>query len=64
MSYILYCRFDIKKEAEKKLGGCKLLVATLENLKYPNQLLIIPITIWSGLEQGFKDSDFTAVSST
>ena len=29
-------------------------------MKKPFQLLIIPLTIWSGLEQGFFLSDFTA----
>jgi hypothetical protein len=32
-------------------------------MKNRNQLLLIPITIWSGLEQGFFGADFTAVIS-
>lgn len=36
-----------------------LLIATVVHLKNPYQLLIIPLTIWSGLEQGFLASDFT-----
>ena len=32
-------------------------------MRNPQQLLIIPITFWSGIEQGFFGADFTAVSS-
>ena len=31
-------------------------------MKNSKQLLLLPITIWSGLEQGFFGADFTAVS--
>ena len=37
-----------------------LLMATFKHMAKPYQLLIIPLTIWSGLEQGFFLSDFTA----
>ena len=30
-------------------------------MKNKKQLLLLPITIWSGLEQGFFGADFTAV---
>ena len=40
----------------------QLLVATFRHMKNKNQLLVIPITIWSGIEQGFFGADFTAVS--
>ncbi|XP_064641276.1 protein unc-93 homolog A-like [Lineus longissimus] len=36
-----------------------LLVATFRHLRHPNQLFIIPLTIYSGLEQGFMSGDFT-----
>ena len=35
-------------------------MATFKHMTKPYQLLIIPLTIWSGLEQGFFLSDFTA----
>jgi hypothetical protein len=44
-------------------SGLSLLVATFKLMKNRNQLLLIPITIWSGLEQGFFGADFTAVIS-
>lgn len=31
-------------------------------MKNPYQLLIIPLTFWSGMEQGFFGADYTAVS--
>ena len=30
-------------------------------MRHKKQLLLIPLTIWSGLEQGFFGADFTAV---
>ncbi len=47
-----------------KLTGMSLLVATFKQMAKPNQLLIIPLTIWSGLEQGFISADFTAAYIT
>jgi CDP-diacylglycerol pyrophosphatase len=56
---------DGKNEKEsctkEKLTGGKLLVATIRQMKEPRQLLLIPLTMWSGIEQGFFGSDFTAV---
>lgn len=43
-----------------KLTGKKLLIATFKQMTKPNQILMIPLTIWSGLEQGFIGADFTA----
>ncbi|XP_042205192.1 UNC93-like protein isoform X2 [Homarus americanus] len=41
-------------------SSLQLLVATFNHLRHPYQLLIVPITIWSGLEQGFLTADYTA----
>jgi len=41
-------------------GGCGLLVATFGHMRHPYQLLLIPLTMWSGLEQGYIGADFTA----
>ena len=35
-------------------------MATAKQLKKKKQLFLIPLTIWSGLEQGFFGADFTA----
>merc|ERR1712223_1169550 len=49
-----------RNEEKEKLSGLQLLVATFRHLKDKNQLLVIPLTIWSGIEQGFFGADFTA----
>ncbi|KAK8737945.1 hypothetical protein OTU49_004314 [Cherax quadricarinatus] len=40
--------------------GVQLLVATFNHMRHPYQLLIIPLTIWSGVEQAFLGADYTA----
>ncbi|CAF1479647.1 unnamed protein product [Didymodactylos carnosus] len=37
----------------------KLLVSTVKHLKDFNQILLIPLTMWSGLEQSFLSAQFT-----
>jgi predicted MFS family arabinose efflux permease len=37
-----------------------LLFATFKHMKKPYQLLVIPLTLWSGVEQGFFGADYTA----
>ncbi|XP_045110414.1 UNC93-like protein [Portunus trituberculatus] len=49
---------DIAETEEK--SSIQLLIATFNHMRHPYQLLIIPLTIWSGVEQGFFQSDFTA----
>lgn len=44
------------------MGGLELLSATAYQLKKPYQQLLIPITIWIGMEQAFIGADFTQVS--
>lgn len=43
------------------MNTVELLVATLKHMKVPYQLLLIPLTIFSGLEQSFFGGDFTQV---
>ena len=38
------------------------LASTFKHLKYPYQLLLIPFTLWSGLEQTYISAQFTKVS--
>jgi len=49
-----------EKSGKAKLTGIQLLVATFRQMIRKEQLLIIPITFWSGIEQGFFGADFTA----
>ena len=51
-----------REEKKEKRTGIQLLVATFKHMKKPYQLLIIPLTFWSGVEQSFFLADFTAVS--
>merc|ERR1719220_1282134 len=55
-------RFGItdEKKDKEKLTGLQLLVATFRHMVRKEQLLIIPLTFWSGIEQGFFGADFTA----
>ena len=57
-------RFASETEAagEEAPTGLSLVAATFRHMKKNYQQLLIPLTIWSGLEQGFFGADFTAVS--
>lgn len=48
-------------DPSKELTGIQLLSATAYQLKKPNQQLLIPITLWIGMEQAFIGADFTQV---
>merc|ERR1719435_607360 len=51
---------DERQEGKPTLTGKELLVATFRHMKKKKQILIIPLTFWSGIEQGFFGADFTA----
>merc|ERR1719237_949596 len=55
-------RFDTTDERRDRTqsSGLQLLVATFRHMKKKEQILVIPITFWSGIEQGFFGADFTA----
>lgn len=42
-------------------GHCDLFVATIKHLRQRDMQLLIPLTVFSGLEQGFVFADFTKV---
>lgn len=48
-------------DPSKELSGIQLLSATAYQLKKPNQQLLIPITLWIGMEQAFIGADYTQV---
>lgn len=50
-------------ESAKQLSGVALLSATMNQCKKANQQLLIPITVWIGMEQAFIGADFTQVSN-
>ncbi|XP_026470264.1 UNC93-like protein [Ctenocephalides felis] len=46
-------------ESENELTPIQLISATAYQLKKPNQQMLIPITVWIGMEQAFIGADFT-----
>jgi hypothetical protein len=46
----------------QQVSGIQLLAATFRQLKKPNQQLLIPLTVFIGMEQAFIGADFTQVS--
>ncbi|EZA55518.1 UNC93-like protein [Ooceraea biroi] len=48
-----------RRSDSQELSGIQLLSATAYQLKKPYQQLLIPITIWIGMEQAFIGADFT-----
>uniref|UniRef100_A0A1A9ZPF3 UNC93-like protein n=1 Tax=Glossina pallidipes TaxID=7398 RepID=A0A1A9ZPF3_GLOPL len=53
-------RYGVKRgETEEDLSGLKLLTATVNLLRTRRQLLILPITMFIGLEEAFLAVDFT-----
>ncbi|CAL4082291.1 unnamed protein product, partial [Meganyctiphanes norvegica] len=51
-----------KKPTEKPTS--QLIVATFHQMRHPYQILIMPLTLWSGAEQAFFASDFTSAYVT
>lgn len=47
----------------QETGGIQLLAATFRQLKKPNQQLLIPLTVFIGMEQAFIGADFTQVNN-
>ncbi|KAG4077935.1 hypothetical protein HA402_013435 [Bradysia odoriphaga] len=46
--------------SSSKLVGNQLFIATFKHMKKPIQMLMIPLTVWSGMEQGFFGAEYTA----
>ncbi|XP_066987255.1 UNC93-like protein [Macrobrachium rosenbergii] len=51
---------DEREGSSTGKSGWELLVATFNHMRHPYQLLIIPLTVWSGVEQAFIGADYTA----
>ena len=49
-------------EKNSKKSPISMLINTLRHIKNPNQLLIIPLTLYSGFEQAYIGADFTKVT--
>ena len=53
-------RLDSSGQKKEDKTDMTLLVATFKHMTKLYQIFIIPLTVWSGLEQGFFLSDYTA----
>ncbi|XP_068230620.1 UNC93-like protein [Palaemon carinicauda] len=51
---------DEREGSSTGKSGWELLVATFNHMRHPYQILIIPLTVWSGVEQAFIGADYTA----
>ena len=56
--------FRFVKEKKKDVSIKSSAISTFKQIQKPSQILIIPITIWTGLEAAFIPSDVTVVSVT
>ena len=61
----VFSRYGEKERAKSQgeKSPLQLLLATFVHLKNPYQVLIVPLTMWSGFEQGFITADFTKVTT-
>lgn len=57
-----YQKIGLKRANEVERSPIESLVNTIKHLKHFNQILIIPLTLWSGFQQAFIGADFTRVN--
>jgi hypothetical protein len=55
-----YQKIGLENSKPKK-SSKHLLINTVKHIIKKNQILIIPLTLWSGFEQAFIGADFTKV---
>ncbi|XP_049809193.1 UNC93-like protein [Schistocerca nitens] len=55
---------DRKKQNDKGSSGVKLLVTTMKLLKNRKQLLLLPITMWLGVQDAFVSAEYTSAYVT
>ena len=60
--FILLDNYKRISATKKSSFSIDLLVITVKHIPNKYQLLIIPLTLWSGFEQAFLGADFTRVS--
>ena len=56
-----YKQIGISNEDKELRSPINLLINTIKHIKNKNQLLIIPLTLYSGFEQAYIGADFTKV---
>ncbi len=63
MCFIEFSLISIDQIPVMLRNSVKLLVSTIKQMRHINQLLLIPMTIWAGLELTFIFAQFTQVSA-
>ena len=56
-----YKKIGIVNQLKEKKSPLNLLINTIKHLKHKKQILIIPLTLYSGFEQAYISADFTKV---
>ena len=56
-----YKKIGLERANKVEQSPIEALVNTVKHLKHFNQILIIPLTLWSGFQQAFIGADFTRV---
>ncbi len=63
MCFLKFSLISIDQISVMLRNSVKLLISTIKHMRNINQLLLIPMTIWSGLELTFLFAQFTQVSA-
>jgi hypothetical protein len=58
---LIFYKNNLEKISVMLSESVILLISTIKHMRKGNQLLLIPLTIWSGLEQSFLGAQFTKV---
>jgi hypothetical protein len=58
-----YEKIGLKNADKQSKSPISLLINTLKHVRHKNQLLIIPLTLYSGFEQAYIGADFTKVNN-
>lgn len=62
LAFLVDSHVEEKKASSPTKPVGTMLMATFHHMKNPDQLLLIPITLWAGCEKAFWTADFTFVS--
>ncbi len=61
---LIFYKNNLEKISVMLSESVILLISTIKHMRKGNQLLLIPLTIWSGLEQSFLGAQFTKVENS
>lgn len=62
-NFFLFPRYNEEgSTVDAGLSGVQLMVVTVKLLRDPRLLLLLPLTVWMGVDQVFRGADYTSVS--